>query len=385
MSKVDGELTDPLFEKEEEVKTDREAAWDVWALAKNITIGTFFHPVFTVVNAAVLGRISTNELAGFGLGSLTTGIMCLAIGMNFNGGFSTFCGQAFGSKDHRLCKIYMNRQLFLIMILYVIIAIPMLFIEQIWTAIGQDPEVIKYAVFYVRIVFPSFFFYFISQTLAAYANQQRLPQYSRNSTILGAFLHATFVAILVGYFHMGFQGVCYATAGMFFVRFTSNFLQVKYSKDIPPQNDVYFFSRETVSNLWPLLSLNLKSMMMGIWGWWAFDIFTLIASYMSKDEVAAQTVMRSLGLMTFMIPVGFALASGTCVSNAVGAGKIRLAKQYCKISIRLTTSVSLMQILFLIIFRDSVISIFTNLDEIKALMILTWPTLMVFCFFDTTQ
>jgi len=45
-------------------------------------------------------------------------------------------------------------------------------------------------------------------------------------------------------------------------------------------------------------------MSMGIWGWWAFDIFTLIASYMAANVIAAQTILRSIGLLTFMLPVG---------------------------------------------------------------------------------
>jgi hypothetical protein len=28
-------------------------------------------------------------------------------------------------------------------------------------------------------------------------------------------------------------------------------------------------------------------MLMGVWGWWAFDIFTLMASYLSVDEISA--------------------------------------------------------------------------------------------------
>jgi hypothetical protein len=33
--------------------------------------------------------------------------------------------------------------------------------------------------------------------------------------------------------------------------------------------------------------LGLFGLFMGVWGWWAFDIFTLIASYLSIEEVSA--------------------------------------------------------------------------------------------------
>ena len=59
---------------------------------------------------------------------------------------------------------------------------------------------------------------------------------------------------------------------------------------------------------------------MGVWGWWAFDIFTLLASYLSTNAISAQTIMRSLGLLTFMIPVGFNKACSYYVGIYIGKG-----------------------------------------------------------------
>ena len=57
-------------------------------------------------------------------------------------------------------------------------------------------------------------------------------------------------------------------------------LFVKCGGTIPTFDDVYLFSKETVSNLMPILSLDLKSVGMGVWGWWAFEIFTFMATYL---------------------------------------------------------------------------------------------------------
>jgi Na+-driven multidrug efflux pump len=51
--------------------------------------GMLFHPIYTVVNAATCGRIGDNELAGFGLGSLTLGILIISIGTCFSMTVST--------------------------------------------------------------------------------------------------------------------------------------------------------------------------------------------------------------------------------------------------------------------------------------------------------
>jgi len=54
-------------------------------------------------------------------------------------------------------------------------------------------------------------------------------------------------------------------------------------------------------------------LLMGFWGWIGFDIFTLIASYLSSVSVSAQTIMRTLGLLTFMVPMGLSTATNVLI------------------------------------------------------------------------
>ena len=81
---------------------------------------------------------------------------------------------------------------------------------------------------------------------------------------------------------------------------------------------------------------------MGIWGWWAFYIFTLIASYLSIDIISAQTIMISLGLMTFMIPVGFSVACGILVGRSIGQGSEAAVKHYYNLCMLLSIVVAAM-------------------------------------------
>ena len=58
-----------------------EAFCKVVNIAKNVVIGFMFHPLYSIVNALVLGHNDSPEpLAGLGLGSLTLGILALSIG-----------------------------------------------------------------------------------------------------------------------------------------------------------------------------------------------------------------------------------------------------------------------------------------------------------------
>lgn len=102
-------------------------------------VGMLFHPIYTIVNAASCGRIGDTELAGFGLGSLTLGIMLISIGTCFSMTVATLIAISSGAKDKRMCRVYMNRQYYLNSLIYPVVVIPLIFIRQIYTLIGQDP------------------------------------------------------------------------------------------------------------------------------------------------------------------------------------------------------------------------------------------------------
>jgi MATE family multidrug resistance protein len=129
----------------------------------------------------------------------------------------------------------------------------------------------------------------------------------------------------------------------------------------------------------------LNSLAMGVWGWWAFDIFTLIATYMDTAIIAAQTILRTLGLITFMLPVGIMSASGTLIGNSVGAGRADHAIIYYETSMKMGVALAIVQVLVLLLGKDLFVLLFTNQQAVGEQMMLAWPVLMVFVIFDTTQ
>ena len=131
--------------------------------------------------------------------------------------------------------------------------------------------------------------------------------------------------------------------------------------------------------------MGMMQMLMGIWGWWAFDIFTLICSYLSIEAISAQTVMRSLGLLTFMIPVGVSMASAILIGQNIGSGDIRAIKHYYRVCMFLSAFIGMAQILVLVPARDPIIAIFTQEEAVVNQMKLAWTIFLVFVFFDTTQ
>ena len=125
-------------------------------------------------------------------------------------------------------------------------------------------------------------------------------------------------------------------------------------------------------------------MLMGVWGWWAFEIFTFMATYLGETEAAAQTQMRSIGLLTFMLPVGYSGASEILTGNAIGAGKPKLAMTHYKVCIIMACLITVLQMIVLWFAREKFMHMFTNNTSIKLLLADAWPILIIFTFFDTT-
>jgi MATE family multidrug resistance protein len=99
---------------------------------------------------------------------------------------------------------------------------------------------------------------------------------------------------------------------------------------------------------------------MGVWGWWAFDIFTLIASYMGPAIIAAQTSLRTLGLITFMLPVGIMSASGTLIGNSVGAGRADHAILYHNTAMKMGLALAVLMVLVLGFGNNLFVFMYTN-------------------------
>ena len=100
------------------------------------TFGALWHPAYTIINAAYCGRIGDTELAGFGLGSLTLGIVAIAVSNSFCLTLATPVSQSSGAGDKRMCRVYLNRQYYLNTLIFPFICLPLIFIKQIYTFIG---------------------------------------------------------------------------------------------------------------------------------------------------------------------------------------------------------------------------------------------------------
>ena len=134
-----------------------------------------------------------------------------------------------------------------------------------------------------------------------------------------------------------------------------------------------------------IVSVGYNSFMVKVMGWWAFDVFTQLASLLTETDVAAQTILRNIGLFTYMIPVGLMSSTNYFLGMYIGKNRIDLARKigFLLSMVTLTWSLSSMVIVYLC--KESIMDIYTKDESIKKVMSDAWWVISIFVFFDCVQ
>ena len=171
--------------------------------------------------------------------------------------------------------------------------------------------------------------YTYGNCFSRFCSGQRETKFGMYSNIFGTLAHLALAYYLCVYNKYEMHGVAIASSVHFAVRFLVFIVLIYFSPKLRAGLQS-IWSEESRSKLMDQFKLSLQCASLGIWSWWAFDIFTLIASYMSIDDLSAQTVLRNIGLLTFMIPVGLSISSTILVGNMIGANNVKGARKYAE-------------------------------------------------------
>ena len=84
--------------------------------------------------------------------------------------------------------------------------------------------------------------------------------------------------------------------------------------------------------------------MLKVMGWWAFDVFTQLASLLGERDAAGQTILRNIGLYTYMIPVGLSTSVNFLTGRYIGRNQVNLAKKISNLCMTVTFMWSLVSV-----------------------------------------
>ena len=84
------------------------------------------------------------------------------------------------------------------------------------------------------------------------------------------------------------------------------------------------------------IKIGWESFLLRVMGWWAFDVFTQLASMLTETDTAGQTILRNIGLFTYMIPVGLCQATNFLTGKYIGKDRADLAHKISNLCMFIT-------------------------------------------------
>lgn len=334
----------------------------------------------STVSVLAVGHLGATELAAVSMGAMTASITGYATIHGLATCLDTLCPQAFGAKKYTMVGIYTQKCVALISTVMLPILIAWIFFGyELITLILPDKETAHLSAVYLRMIAAGIPAYIVFECGMRFLQAQGVFHISTYVLLFAAPLNVVMNFTLVK--HFGYLGAPIAVVINYWLMgigmIGSIFFVVK-AEDTPAGIDPLqcwggLDFGESFKGWGKLTSLAIPSLIMVEAEFLAFEILTLLSSYLGTVPLAAQSIGTTLASLTYQIPFAIGIALSTRIANYLGAGLSKCAKKSTQAALTFGFGVSLFNFVALFLFKNSIARLFTNDNEvIKAITDVMW-------------
>ena len=196
-----------------------------------------------------------------------------------------------------------------------------------------------------------------------------------------SFIHWALAYLLAVRYEMNILGVAIASAIHFVARFLIMYILILRDENAT-KCLIPLMHKDSFTGFGQTAQVGINQFLVDVMGWWAFDVFTLMASYLTKTDTAGQTILRNIGLFTFMVPVGLWSATNYLVGKYIGLNRVDLAKKISSLLVKVSLFWSISSMALVYLFSVEIMTFYTNDPDIKSVMSKAWWLICIFVFFD---
>ncbi|XP_020250847.1 protein DETOXIFICATION 18-like [Asparagus officinalis] len=301
----------------------------------------------TLVAVMFAGHLGDVELAGATLGNSWGTVTGLSLMTGLSGALETLCGQGYGAKQYRMLGINLQSSIILTTFASIIVSILWYFSEPVLLLLHQDPSVAKMATIYLRFLIPGLFAHAYIQCLVRFLQTQSLVVPLVICSLLPLVFDVGLTYLFVHTLGLGFIGSPLASSISLWISVFMLAIYVNYSEKF--RYTWEGLSMESFHHVFPSLKLAISSALMMCLECCAFEILVLLAGLMPNSENSTSLVAMCVQTegVAYMITYGFSAAVSTRVSNEMGAGNIKKAKNAVSVTLKLSFFLALMFLLSL--------------------------------------
>lgn len=298
-----GEEEALLLAKSPEVETNWKAETALLARYSGPLMLTYvLQYSFQLATVFVAGRLGTRELGAASLATMTANITGLCVYEGLSTCLDTLTSQAFGNGKKHLVGLHVQRMCLLLCVVTIPIGAVWLSAPWILSSIMPEKETGFLAGRFMQIYLLGGPGWAIFEAGKRFCQAQGDFTASLVVVLVCAPLNILWNWLLVFHFDLGFAGAGWAVV-------VSNNLQpiilVSYITFVAPSTLQCWPGldlRRACQNWGPMIKLAVPGVLMTFSEWFAFDVLTIAAGYLSEPDLAAQSVLMTVVVLMFHIP-----------------------------------------------------------------------------------
>lgn len=279
----------------------------------------------STVSVFSVGHLGAAELAAVSMGSMTANITGYATIQGIATALDTLCPQAFGAKKYHLVGVFLQKCISIIfVVMFPILIVWFFFGYDLIALLVADKETAKYAAMYLKYVAFGIPAYILFECGKRFLQSQGVYHISTYVLLIAApsnlVMNLYFVDLL------GFIGAPIAVAINYWIMAIGLFLATVYlveaSSTPTGMHPLTCWGgldiKESFRGWGKLLKLAIPGLIMLEAEFLAFEILTLLASYLGTIALAAQSIGTTMASLTYQIPFAIGIASSTRIANFLG-------------------------------------------------------------------
>ncbi|KAJ4870795.1 MATE efflux family protein [Raphanus sativus] len=273
-----------------------------------------------VISVMFVGHLGSLPLSAASIATSFASVTGFTFLMGTASALETLCGQSYGAKMYGKLGIYMQRAMFVLLILSIPLSIIWSYTENILVYVHQDKSISKLAGSYAQYMIPSIFAYALLQCLNRFLQTQNnvFPVFVCSG--ITTCLHVLLCWVLVLKSGLGHKGAALAISVSYWLNVILLSCYVKFSASC--SQTWTGFSIEALSHIPAFMKLGFPSAVMVCLELWSFELLVLLSGLLPNPvlETSTLSICLNTSLTLWMIPVGLGGTASTRISNELGAG-----------------------------------------------------------------
>eukprot|EP01032_Pedospumella_encystans_P014245 gene14245-16375_t len=320
-------------------------------------LGSFINLLFAGRFVPTTGDRSI-VFAGISLANMFANVSCLSLLIGMSSAVETLGSQHNGAGNYKKVGLVLQRSFLVLFAMTLPMLVLWYFVYDIYEYIGVEHDVCEVIKNYIYIRALGVPIDVINESYEKYLMSIGVREPSMWSNVSFNVFITSFNCLFVFGFGWGYRSLAFSWV---LSTYLASFVQIGLSLRHPSvQRTLQPWDRRAWDDWWEYIQLGLPGTVMLCSEWWAFEILMLFATLLGTPEVAAQTIILQISSMAFMVPLGIGVTVASFVGNAIGAGKITLAKQMGKIGLIYTGCTNVIVGVIIVLIGDKFVAVFTT-------------------------